>query len=283
VLAIASILSGAGALSCGSAAGDPHANDGTPAVGGKDKRIRDVVDPAKDGHADLVKTQQAVSGAIVIAVDKYDETHNGKGTGAVYVQDIGASKETPYAGINLFAPSFNHGNLRVSTGDVLDLRGEYQENTQIPSSPPVVFPPGSVLVQLSQPTATFRYETRVPEPVDIDDIADLASFEKGRKWIGMLVRVKNFKLQGDPFTDTNGRVSVDLLPRSAGAGSKCNDPFGTVDAKGAYPKPPSLVNDLVALEDMGLKASTPIQSITGVVSFFCNIKLAPRSAADIKL
>ncbi len=55
-------------LSCTSESGDPHSNAGTPPVGGKAKRIRDVADPNVAGHAELVKTTQSVSGAIVIAV-----------------------------------------------------------------------------------------------------------------------------------------------------------------------------------------------------------------------
>jgi hypothetical protein len=247
--------------------GDPHSNNGVPPVGGKDKRIRDVADPGLDGHADLVATTQAVSGAIVIAVDNFDETQNGKSVGTIYVQDLG-SKE-PYSGITLFAPTFNPGNLAVSPGDVLDMRGQYTEAKTIGTT--VTFAPGSVLPQISKPVATFRYETQVPEPLDID-AADLADFAKGRRWMGMLVRVKNVTLQKDAAADSNGRVTVDLSQSAAGAAKGCDAPF---------PKPASMTNDLFDVSAMGLKQGTTLKSVTGVVGFFCNLKLAPRSPADI--
>lgn len=258
-------------LSCSARSGDPESNNGAPPPGGKDKRISDLVNPDKEGHVDLVGTTQAVSGAVVIAVDTFDETRDGKGRGDIFVQDLGATKETPYAGINLFAPTFSPGNLRVSPGDVLDMRGVYQENTFIPSKPnPIVFPEGTVLVQLAQPTATFRYETAVPEPVDID-IADLGDFSKGRQWIGMLVRVKDATILKAPFASANGRVSADLTP-GPDAFTFCGpNPAAT------------LVNSLYPIEDLKLTANQKVKSITGVVLFFCNIQLAPRSAADIQL
>lgn len=249
--------------------GDPHSNNGVPPVGGKDKRIRDVADPGVEGHADLVKTTQAVSGAIVIAVDSFDETQNGKSIGTIYVQDLG-SKE-PYSGITLFAPTFNPGNLAVSPGDVLDMRGQYTETTTIGTT--VTFAPGSVLPQMSQPVATFRYETQVPEPVDID-INDLTDFAKGRRWIGMLVRVKNVTIEDDPYTGASGHTSVAVTPAIPGSQNACEAPF---------PKVASIVNDLIPLDDFGFKKGATVKSIVGVVGFFCSLKIAPRSKADVTL
>lgn len=268
LLALALLL-----VSCSSQSGDPHSDAGIPAVGGKDLQIRQLTDPSLPGHETLVGTTQAISGAVVIAVDTYDETMNGKGAGAILVQDIGASKDTPYAGINLFAPSFNPGNLKVSPGDVLDMRGQYQENTRIPSNPPVIFAPGAVLSQLAQPIATFRYETAVPEPVDID-LQDLTDFAKGRRWLGMLVRVKNVTAAADLYTSSSGHASIDLTKAPQGAGTACEAPF---------PKAVQLVNDLMDLKPLPVKDGTPIKSIVGVVGFFCSLKIAPRSPADIQL
>jgi hypothetical protein len=261
-----------GSASCGSQSGDPHSDNGTPPPGGKDKRVRDVGDPGAAGHADLVGTMQPVSGAIVVAVDDFDETQNGKGTGTIYVQDIDATKETPYAGISLFGPTFNPGNLAVGVGDVLDLRGSYTENQQIPSKPPVIFAPGAVLPQISQPVASFRYETRVPAPVDID-INDLTDYAKGRKWLGMLVRVTNVTVTSDPFTGSTGHTSVDLTARAPNAATACDAPF---------PKVASIVNDLMSLDSYGWKKGDTIMSVVGVVGFFCSLKIAPRSPADIQ-
>ena len=255
-------------LSCGSESGDPHSANGVPPPGGKDERIRDVNNPTSPGHAERVGFTQAVSGAIVVAVDTFDEAQNGKSAGTIYVQDLG-SKE-PYSGISLFAPTFNPGNLRVSPGDVLDLRGEYQENKNIGTA---IFAPNSPLPQFSQPIATFRYETAVPAPVDIT-VQDLAEYTTGRKWMGMLVRISDVTLQEDAgrTEENNGRLAVDLLPRPAGAANKCESPF---------PKVPEMTNDLFDVGSLGMRKNQKLKSITGVVGYFCSIKIAPRSAADI--
>lgn len=258
---------------CSSETGDPPVAKGAPPPGGKDLRVRDVADPSKEGHAALVSTTQSISGAIVIAVDQYDETKNGKGTGTVYVQDIGATKETPYSGISLFATTFSPGNLAVAPGDVLDLRGEYQENQQIPSTPPVIFAKDAVLPQIAQATAKFRYETQQPEPIDID-LADLTDYAKARRWFGMLVRVRDVTIAKDPFVGSTGRLSIDLPPAITTASTACDTPF---------PKSASLVNDLMDVGALGIKKDMKIASIVGVVGYFCNFKLAPRSKADIKL
>jgi hypothetical protein len=263
-------LTGLAGSACTSQTGDRPVVAGAPPPGGKDKRIRELADPTLPDHAALVGTTQAVSGAVVIAVDTFDETLDGNGTGDVFVQDLGATIDTPYAGINLFAPTFNPGNLAVSPGDVLDMRGVYQENAQIPSTPPIVFPPGSLLVQLAQPTATFRYETAIPEPVLIP-YEDLLDFEKGRRWVGMLVRVEKVPVLNDPLVAKSGRVSVDITP-------------GPTPFVFCGPKPATtIVNALYPIDQIGLKKGQTVASVTGVVLFFCNLQLAPRSAADIQL
>lgn len=251
---------------CGTQSGDPHSNPGIPPVGGKDLRIKDVGDPGVANHKDLLSQTVAISGAIVLAVDKFDETANGKSTGTIYVQDLG-SKDA-YSGITLFAPTFNPGNLSISPGDVLDLNGEYTEAATIGAT--VTFAPGSVLPQIFKPVATFRYETQVPDPVDID-VNDLADFDKGRRWMGMLVRVKDITLTADAANDPkgSGRLAVNL---TAGSGGACTTPF---------PKPPQMTNDLFDVDALGLKQGTKLASITGVVGFFCNLHLAPRTPDDI--
>lgn len=272
LLTAALLAAGSLSLSCGTESGDPHSNLGVPPPGGKDQRIRDVGDPNAPGHAERVQTTQAVSGAIVVAVDNFDEAQNGKSIGTIYVQDLGATKDTPYAGISLFAPTFNPGNLRVSPGDVLDLRGEYQENKNIGTA---VFAAGAPLPQMAQPIATFRYETGLPAPVDIP-LDDLADYAKARRWLGMLVRVSDVTLQDDATRqdENGGRLAVNLQPRPPNAENKCD---------AAFPKVPQMTNDLFDVAALDLRRGAKIKSIVGVVGYFCSIKIAPRSKADIQL
>ena len=177
--------------------------------------------------------------------------------GTIYVQDLG-SKE-PYSGISLFNPSFIPGNLRVGPGDALDLRGQFQENQDIP----IKFAPGAFLVQLSNAIGTFRFDANVPDPVEID-IKDLETYETGSKWLNMLVTVKNVTVDGKPF-GSGGRRSYNLLPPPSTGAVACDGPF---------PKVPTLVNSLADLEPLQLAPGTVIKSLTGVVTFFCNLQIA---------
>ena len=63
----------------------------------------------------------------------YDETHNGKSLGTIYVQDPQLDGRRTRAS-SLYAPAFNPGDLRVGPGDVLDLQGPYEELTTLGST-----------------------------------------------------------------------------------------------------------------------------------------------------
>jgi hypothetical protein len=259
--------------SCGSdQQGDVPATGSAPPPGGKGDRIHDIANPESPKKA-AHKTKIAVTGAVVIAIDKFDETK--KSSGTIYVADLGSTE--PYSGISLFNPSFIPGNLRLSVGDTLDLRGEYQENNDVP----IQFAKNAFLVQLSNPIGTFRFETALPPPVEID-LNDLSDYAKGRKWLNMLVRVQNVTINRSAFDQVEERIGINLLPSSADKPPKCTEDF---------PKVPTLVNELTDLADLqtAVKANaaddkdTVIKSLTGVVTFFCNLHIAPRNAADIVL
>ena len=269
LLAVVAILT---VISCGTQTGDPHSDNGVPPPSGKNLRVADLRDPANPQQKDRVNTSQIVSGVVVVAVDSFNETQD-DAVGTVYVQDLSVG-DGGYGGITLFSPSFNPGNLRVAPGDVLDLNGLYSETPQIPSSTPVVFPVGAPLPQMNRPSATFRFEAPIPQPRDIS-LADLTDYKTGSRWIGMLVRVRDITLDEDATKadERNGRLAANLIPPPTRTAA-CSDPF---------PKAPELTNDLFDLGAMGLKKGTKIKSITGLVGYFCQLKLAPRSAADIEL
>ncbi len=261
-------------LACEGQTGDPPKPSPVPNPAGKDLRIHEIRDPespTKAAHESTV----SVSGAVVIAVDRYDETGNGRSAGTIYVQDLGSQE--PYSGISLFNPSFIPGNLRVGPGDALDLRGEYQENQDLPIS----FAKGAFLVQISNAIGTFRFDADVPAPATKSGnrdlkIEDFATYESGRKWLNMLVTLKNVTVVGEKFPKDarvgKDRISYDLLARDPNADNGCTAPF---------PKAPTLVNELTELPE--LAPGTVIKSLTGVVTFFCNLHIAPRDAKDIVL
>ncbi len=252
------LLAGLALSACGGTGGDPPSQKVLGPPVGDGKRIREVADPAIPDRP-KPGTNVTVTGASVVAVDTFDETRTGRSRGTIYVQDLGSSE--PYSGIGLFATTFIPGDLRVAPGDVLDLRGEYQENTAIGTAK---FPDGHVLPQLARPVAQFRYEFKSPTPREID-INDLNDYAKGRRWIGMLVTVKNVKLDGG-LSDNAGRVTGFLLPKGSGPDDRNR---------------PTVTNEL---HDLRTDAAAPGQtfaSITGVVTYFFNLHIAPRSAADL--
>lgn len=254
-------------LSCGSQDGDPAVNKGVPPAEGKELRIRDVRDPDSDKRAQHLQVV-SVSGVRVIAVDQHDETANGRSRGTIYVQDLLPDQKVGYAGISLFAPEFIPGNLRVGPGDVLDMRGTFQQNQNIGTA---IFAPGATLDQLSRPVATFRYEDKPAKPVLID-VNDLADYDKGRRWLNMLVKVENVEIQGAVFESGNQpRVSVALVPGDTSA--KCEDKF---------PKTPTITNELANLNSLDIRGKTRVKAVTGIVTYFCSLHIAPRTIEDVE-
>jgi hypothetical protein len=249
------IFCAAALTSCAERTGDAPTEAGAPQVTGNGLRIRQVTDPSIQGRP-ATDSIVAVTGATVVAIDTFDETQNGRSRGTIYVQDVGSQE--PYSGIGLFAPAFIPGDLRVGPGDVLDLTGQYQENKAIGTA---IFPEGQVLAQLARPVATFRYEFRAPEPRLID-AQDLADYNVGRRWVGMLVTLKDVRIQNDCKPDKNFRVQCPITK-----------PDPNVRNPGV------IVNEL--FDYRGDSKDTVYKQVTGVVTYFFGLHVAPRSAADL--
>jgi hypothetical protein len=199
-----------------------------------------------------------VSGVTVVAADKYDETGDGS-TGNFYVQDT-LKVPVPYSGMTVYAPSFSPPDLRLAAGDVADLAGTLLEFLG-PSSGR--FGQCRTLPEIGG-AMSLRFEGGEVIPATIE-LSELYTYEGARKYLGMLVRLENVAIGGNP-TSSSGRYSAPLK----------------VDVKdlpgGDIPK---LSNELFALQDVGLAAGSSFKSITGVVTYFYGFKLAPRSAEDL--
>jgi hypothetical protein len=244
-------------VSCSTPSGDDHLDAGPPNPVGAGLRLKDVGDPSLPSHP-KTNTNVIVTGATTLWVDQFDETANGKSRGTVYVQDVGS--QDPFSGMSLYSPTFIPGDLRLAPGDVLDLNGTYQENPNIGTA---VFPAGQVLAQISKPVATFRYEYKVPDPREIDP-TDLDDYTKGRKWIGMLVVAKNVTL----VDGINPEVSS-----STGAATGRVSGHITMAAKS------KITNEHVQLPQ--LPPNTKLTSLTGIVTYFFDLHIAPRTLDDI--
>ena len=182
---------------------------------GTGNRLREVQDPSSAAYSPN-KTVNVTS-VVVTAVDNFDETHNGKSRGTIFVQD--ADQSAAYAGISLYSPTYVPANLRLAPGDVVDMDGQYVEQQTIGTT--VNFAP-DFLPQMAKPQVAQRFETQEPAPVEVP-LSDLQSFDTARKWIGMLVVVKDVTVQGAPAaTDANGRVaaSVGSAPVTGSSGKR---------------------------------------------------------------
>jgi hypothetical protein len=228
-----------------------------PSPAGEGPHIADISDPSKMTHA-LNGAQVTVTGVVVTAVDNNDETRDGKSRGAIYVQDL--ESHAPFAGIELYKPSFVPASLVVGPGDVLDLAGQYQENHTLGTT--VTFPNMDVLPEIGTPSGNFRFESASPDPTPIQ-IADLESFATGRKWIGQLVIIKDVTLTA-AVTNSSGRLTATF----GAAGDAGN---------GA----PTITNELMQIDTY--PAGQHFTSITGIVTYFYSLHIAPRSKADIVL
>ncbi len=261
--------------SCGTRSNDVPHDGGVPSPIGTGMRIKDVSNPHLPNHPKNM-SNVVVTGASVTLTDNFDETNNGKSRGNIFVQDV--DSQEPYSGMTVFSPTFIPGDLRVAPGDVLDLSGQYQE---IASLGTAVFPVGDgglfsaeVLLEIAKPVATFRFEYKAPTPRVID-AADLDTYQIGRKWMGMLVTIKDVTLAADLVdsacakgASNTGRQQAYLT--AAGASARSGG---------------QVVNELyqVKADDCSggsFAKGTHFSSITGIVTYFFNLHIAPRSADD---
>lgn len=252
---------------CGSG-GDPPVTP-NPNPLGNGMRLREVQAPGPTPPSSaLAGATVHVTSAVVTAIDTFDETKDGKSRGTIYLQDL--DHAAPLAGISLFSPSFQPANLRLFPGDVVDLDGQYAEAHTIGST--VDFGT-SFLAQLVQPAVTFRTETTafpVPVAITLKDLMDdtgVSDFSRGRKWMGMLVTIKDVQTYGPPL------ANVDKLGKATGR--------VTAALSGDPKNGPMVSNELWNLPENYWSDGDLLKSVTGVVTFFFNFKIAPRSDADI--
>lgn len=226
---------------------------------GPGMRLRDVQDPTKN----LAGQKVGITSAVVTAVDVFDETSNGKSRGTIFVQD--ADIAGPYAGISMYSPTFVPANLRLAPGDVVDVSGQYVQQTTIGTT--VNFSP-AFLPQMNKPQVQQRFETLLPQPVVVP-LSDLMSFDTGRKWIGMLVTIEDVTVLAGP-TNSGGRVQAQITPSVANGAAINNELWNLQAYDASNPTNPS-----------SFAPGTHFKSVTGIVDFFFNLFIAPRSAADL--
>jgi hypothetical protein len=208
-----------------------------------------------------------VSGATYLTTDTYSETGSSADVGAVYVQDFysGDAGAPPYSGIELYKPILVPSSMQLAPGDVIDLTGTYDLYRYSGWSA------GEYQPEVNSPDVTFRFDYRAPAPTVIP-VSDLENYSTGFKWMSMLVTVVD-TVGGKLTEDGQGRCGVYLT--------------GDVGQTAV-----TMANELYALNCYDPKyggtkstaqSSVHFKSVTGIVTFFFNFSIAPRSDADIVL
>lgn len=244
---------------------DPPDNTGTPSALGNGHRIREIMNPSLPGHP-ASGAQVSISGVSYLTADTFDETHDGKSKGTVYLQDVPPTSVAPaYSGASLFSPTFLPASLQPAPGDVLDLSGTFSFSASLGAA---VFPAGTGLVQISKPVVKPRFEYQLPPPVVIQ-ASDLSDYAKGLQWNAMLVTVENVAIPDNLVDDGKGRQTVHISADTSTNGpTLANELFDVGAWNKAQPTPP-------------LAAGQTLKSVTGIVTWFFNYHLCPRSPADI--
>jgi len=223
----------------------------------KPKPLGNPIAKAADPKTRIADGQtMRAQGVVVIAVDNYDD--NGAGAvGDIYVQDPvqTGEKGTPWSGLRLYRPTKNPPDLELAVGQGVDLVGEFVAFLGPPTSP---FRDMVPVPQVSNAALTLTYEAPPPQPVDISP-ADLADPATGMQYASRLVRMRDVVL----ITDFAG----------ARPEARIYDDSGKL-VLGAKLFP--------LHKDETLKKGVTVKSITGVLDYFYNFKLCPRSLADIE-
>ncbi|MBI2389793.1 MAG: hypothetical protein HYV09_09395 [Deltaproteobacteria bacterium] len=213
------------------------------------------------------------SGVVIVAVDAYDETKDGKGVGDIFVQDPlqPAPKGTPWSGLRLYRPTKNPPDLELAPGMGVDLTGDYLAFTGPPGPETNKFKPlGLAQPQASNASLTLTYEGRAPAPIDLtpEDIRDPFV---AMQYASRLVRFKNVTLDSD-FSLGRPEARTPIVVERTGKEETTG--YLMVSSK-FFP-----MHETTALNP---KKGTTYKSITGVLDFFYTFKLCPRSVADIEL
>ncbi|MGO8993261.1 MAG: hypothetical protein ACLQVI_08020 [Polyangiaceae bacterium] len=263
-------------LACSTYSSDAPVDAGPPNALGTGLRINQMMRPpppvgtAANPDYPQNNSMVTVTGATYLLVDGYDETHNGKSIGTVYMQDVPSPGMTPpqlpYSGVAIYKPTYVPTNLVPAPGDVLDFTGTFSVSTTLGAA---VFSGGTALTEIDEPVIVPRFEYTLPPPLVIQ-ATDLDNYNLGQQWTSMLCTIENITFVDDLSDDGEGRDTIHI------------DPADTSE------NGPTLDNELFDVATWNSQQSTPplekgqtIKSVTGIVTWFFNYHIAPRSPADI--
>ncbi len=164
--------------------------------------------------------------------------------------------------MTVFAPSFSPPDLRLAANDVVDMNGQV---TEFLGPAGATFKQCRTLPEISG-TLSFRFDNSTsPEPVTIP-VTDLKSYDTARRWLGMLVRVENVVIGGDPSA-SGGRYQA---PLNVGGGIQLSDV-------------PKITNELYDIQAQGPEMKDMIGVHLGDRRRHLFLRLPPRAALARRL
>jgi hypothetical protein len=257
-------------------------------AGGGGLKLSDIQNPKSPDYHPCNNTKgvcdnQTVTSTVVVWLDKFDETRDGKSAGTLYIRDLGVNHV--YGGIGIYEPNFVPASLDPLPGDVVDFAGPYQEATAIGKAMFNTSPVRTYLPQLYKPVGTFRYEFASdfppawvqPQTVQLSDLAESTkaqdgNFDHARQYMQMLVTVNDVYV--GPASSVPG-----------GSGTRITYPLGTCsDVHNASCFPMGGVqisNELFDLQPTDYAPGTHLKSVTGIVTWFFSFHIAARTKDDL--
>ncbi|HTL33180.1 MAG TPA: hypothetical protein VL326_08650, partial [Kofleriaceae bacterium] len=244
--------------------GDDGGGGGNPdAPGNSDdttiQQIQNDSMPACDPANPATCVELKIKGVIVTAIDAY-----GSKTGDFWVEEPGGG---PFSGVHVYGAPLDQVSA-LAIGDVVDIAGAEKSEFALSSDTS-----GNKLTELEPVQGGTMSVTKVmsgtpitPDVVDSLKIGQMTDYmaraAEWEKWEGVLITVNN----------------VSALSKDACVGTNCTDTtLHKFDITGDV----SVESSLAAMPTPAVVAGDCLGSVTGVVDYFFDYQILPRTTAEI--
>lgn len=244
--------------------GDDGGGDDNPKPDGQtteDVKIQDIQNdsmPACDPADPATCVQLNVKGVVVTAIDSY-----GGKTGDFWVQEPDGGE---YSGVHVYGAPLDQV-AALSIGDVVDIAGaqkaEFALDSDTSGNKLTELEPFNGSMTVTKVSSGTPLEPKVLDALMIGQLTDYAArAAEWEKWEGVLVKVSNVAA----FSDDEC------------VGSACNDStLRKFDVTGDV----VVESGLAPMPDPAVKRGDCLGSVTGVVDYFFDYQILPRTTAEI--
>ncbi len=238
---------------------EQHPDDADPALGSR-VALRSVVVTAYDSNAEL-RFDRVERGSEFVCVEEVGYT------GGIVVQEIGGG---PWSGVSLFNPTLVPAYQQLGPGDLVDIRGRYLEFCYREGAGDSFCDAANIdrLTQLGDATASKVGEVAPLEPIDVS-LQTLSQPNTAEPYEGVLVRISG---RFDIAPCTNPAVNCCSGDYDA-YGNLC---IGERDDRNRC-QGFEITNEFYSVPE----GTRCLSSVTGIVAWFFDYRLSPRSRDDV--